>query len=172
VAKSTSSFTVARLYSTSDCDSLANAVPAALQVGMQLLVGLWLEDETHYTAEKLALINVLSQHPNWQNWIYAVSVGSEDLYRGQMTATTVAQKINDVKGPLTQKGVTAPVGHVDSVWYVVRSIGRAFKPIYEFRKYPDYAEVVYASGFIGIDRVSCKAKFFDLLLTSKTVPFL
>jgi exo-beta-1,3-glucanase (GH17 family) len=140
-AKSAGSFTVARLYASSDCNNLANAVPAALQVGMQLNVGIWLEDDNHYAAEKGALISALDRHPNWQSWIYSISVGSEDLYRAQMTATAVAQKIygsyspyriniwktsfllynsililSDVKGLLTSKGVSAPVGHTDAAW--------------------------------------------------------
>lgn len=89
-------FTSARLYAASDCNTLANAVPAAIKTGMTLLVGVWTEDETHYEAEKQALLTAIQQYGS--DWILAVSVGSEDLYRGDTSASTLASQINDVRG--------------------------------------------------------------------------
>ena len=43
-------FTSARLYAASDCNTLANAVPAAIKTGITLLVGVWTEDSAHYNA--------------------------------------------------------------------------------------------------------------------------
>lgn len=85
-------FTSARLYASSDCDTLANAVPAAIKTGMNLLVGVWTEDNTHYEAEKQALLTAIQQHGS--DWILAVSVGSEDLYRGDTDASTLASQLN------------------------------------------------------------------------------
>ena len=76
-------FTSARLYASSDCNTLANAVPAAIKTGMTILVGVWTEDNTHYEAEKQALLTAIQQHGS--DWILAVSVGSEDLYRGDVS---------------------------------------------------------------------------------------
>lgn len=36
-------FTSVRLYATSDCNTLANAVPAAISSGVKILVGVWTE---------------------------------------------------------------------------------------------------------------------------------
>jgi hypothetical protein len=91
-------FTSARLYAASDCSTLANAVPAAIKTGMSLLVGIWTEDNTHYEAEKQALLTAIQQHGS--DWILAVSVGSEDLYRGDTDASTLASQLNDVRGML------------------------------------------------------------------------
>lgn len=108
-------FTSARVYASSDCDTLVNAVPAAIAAGAQLLVGVWTEDEAHYEAEKAALLSAVQQHGF--DWIVAVSVGSEDLYRGDTTASALAQQIYDVRGMLsTVDGYTTDiqVGHVDT----------------------------------------------------------
>lgn len=103
----------ARLYASSDCDTLANAVPAALSTGTQLLVGIWTEDSTHYSAEKQALLEAIQQYG--KDWILAVSVGSEDLYRGDTDASTLASQINDVRGMMWGLGASdKSIGHVDT----------------------------------------------------------
>ncbi|KAL8669267.1 MAG: hypothetical protein Q9224_007749, partial [Gallowayella concinna] len=88
-------FSSARLFASSDCNTLANAVPAAVASKTTLLVGVWTEDSAHYEAEKAALIKAIQQHGT--AWIIAVSVGSEDLYRGDTDAATLARQIKDVR---------------------------------------------------------------------------
>lgn len=104
--------TSVRLYASSDCNTLANAVPAALKTGTKLLVGVWTEDAAHFTAEKNALESAIKTHGT--SWILAVSVGSEDLYRKDTNANTLAQQIYDVRGMIRALGSTAKVGHVDT----------------------------------------------------------
>lgn len=101
-----------RLYASSDCNTLANAVPAALSTGTQILVGVWTEDAGHFNAEKNALEAAIKAHGT--SWILAVSVGSEDLYRGDTTPSALATQIYDVRGMVRALGVTAEVGHVDT----------------------------------------------------------
>ncbi|KAI9821136.1 MAG: hypothetical protein M1827_003870 [Pycnora praestabilis] len=106
-------FASARLYASSDCNTLANAVPAAIATNTQLLVGVWTEDDTHYAAEKAALQSVVQQYGS--DWIVSVSVGSEDLYRGDTSAATLAGQIGDVRGMLQSLGAgSVQVGHVDT----------------------------------------------------------
>jgi glucan endo-1,3-beta-D-glucosidase len=107
-------FTSARLFASSDCATLANAVPAALASGVLLLVGVWTQDDAHFAAEKQALLEAVAAFPDWRAWMLAVSVGSEDLYRGEAGAGQIATKIYDVRGMLREKGVDALVGHVDT----------------------------------------------------------
>lgn len=128
-------FTSARLYASSDCNTLANAVPAAIKTGMTILVGVWTEDNTHYEAEKQALLTAIQQHGS--DWILAVSVGSEDLYRGDTDASTLASQINDVRGMLWALGAgSKQVGHVDTWTAWVDSANTA---------------VIEASDFLGND---------------------
>ena len=95
-------FTSARLYASSDCNTLANAVPAAIATGTTLLVGVWAEDASHFNAEKAALLATVQEYGH--DWIISVSVGSEDLYRDNTDANTLASQINDVRGMLWSVG--------------------------------------------------------------------
>lgn len=128
-------FTSVRVYAASDCNTLANAVPAALTTGTQILVGIWTEDSTHYTNEKNALQSVINQYGS--DWIIAITVGSEDLYRGDTDASTLAQQIYDVRGMVTAMGVNTQVGHVDTWTAWVDNANN---------------EVITASDFIGMVR--------------------
>ncbi|RMD45063.1 hypothetical protein DV735_g226, partial [Chaetothyriales sp. CBS 134920] len=102
-----------RLYASSDCNTLAAAVPAAIRTGTSLLVGIWTENADHYNAEKQALLQAIQQYGS--DWILAVSVGSEDLYRGDTDANTLASQIRDVRGMLWGLGAGhKTVGHVDT----------------------------------------------------------
>ncbi|PNS18041.1 hypothetical protein CAC42_4000 [Sphaceloma murrayae] len=105
-------FNTARLYASSDCNTLANAVPAALSTNTKILVGVWTQDDNHFNAEKQALLSAIQTYGN--SWILAVSVGSEDLYRKEADPNVMAQKIYDVRGMIRAQGVNAPVGHVDT----------------------------------------------------------
>jgi glucan endo-1,3-beta-D-glucosidase len=96
-----------------------NAVPAAIATGGQILVGVWTEDATQYDAEKQALLSAVETYGF--DWIVAVSVASERLYRGETTASTLAQHIYDVRGmfsTVSGYNTSIQVGHVDTwtVW--------------------------------------------------------
>lgn len=112
IASFPGNFKNARLYASSDCNTLANAVPAALNTGTTLLVGIWTEDDAHYNAEKQALLEAIQQYGS--DWILGVSVGSEDLYRGDTDADTLASQIYDVRGMICSVGACKTVGHVDT----------------------------------------------------------
>jgi len=129
-------FTSARVYASSDCNTLANAVPAAIDAGVGLLVGVWATDSAHYDAEKGALLAAVDQYG--VDWIIAISVGSEDLYRGDITASQMASQIYDVRGMMSTVtgGSAIQVGHVDTsdAWTNSANV-----------------EVIYACDFIGVD---------------------
>jgi len=127
-------FTSVRLYASSDCNTLENAVPAALATGIQILVGVWTEDDTHFNNEKQALLTAIQQHGS--DWIIAVSVGSEDLYRGNTSPEKLASQINDVRGMIRSVGANQEVGHVDTWTAWVNSTNNA---------------VIKASDFVGMD---------------------
>ncbi|KAI9738819.1 MAG: hypothetical protein M1834_008326 [Cirrosporium novae-zelandiae] len=128
-------FPYARVYASSDCDTLVNAIPAALSAGVKLLAGVWAEDNAHFEAEKAALLSAVQKYGS--SWMLACSVGSEDLYRGDTDPNTLASQIYDVRGMLSANGAAGiEVGHVDT-WtaWVDRSNDN----------------VTVASDFIGVD---------------------
>lgn len=127
--------TSVRLYASSDCNTLENAVPAAIATGMQILVGIWTEDGNHYEEEKTALQAAINTHGI--DWIIAISVGSEDLYRGDTDASALAGQISDVRSMIKAMGhEEVEIGHVDTpnAWLDSRN-----------------KDVIVASDFIGVD---------------------
>jgi len=107
-------FNAARVYASSDCNTLANAVPAAVASGMKILAGIWTVDATHYANEKGALLAASQQYG--VDWLAAISVGSESLYRNDQDADALATQIYDVRGMMTTVpgGSAILVGHVDT----------------------------------------------------------
>lgn len=106
-------FGSARLYASSDCDTLVHAVPASFATGVKILAGVWSQNADHFNAEKVALLAAVKQYG--RQWLVAVSVGSEDLYRKETTGDFLAGQINDVRRMLASVGAEAIwVGHVDT----------------------------------------------------------
>ncbi|KAF3939200.1 hypothetical protein ABW19_dt0204127 [Dactylella cylindrospora] len=105
-------FNAARLYASSDCNTLANAVPAAQKYGFKLLVGVWATDGAHFGREKAALEAAIRQYGT--GWIAAISVGSEDLYRKDISPQQLANQIYDVRGMVRQWNNKLLVGHTDT----------------------------------------------------------
>lgn len=114
---------VVKVYASSDCNTLQNLGPAAEDKGFQVFVGVWPNDESHFQAEKNALSTYLPTLK--KSTVAGFLVGSEALYRKDLTAQELASKINDVRD--TIKGIKdsqgnsyagTPVGTVDS-WNVL-----------------------------------------------------
>lgn len=106
-------FDSARLYASSDCETLVHAVPASFATGVKILAGVWTQNADHFNAEKAALLAAVKQYGH--HWLVAVSVGSEDLYRKETTGDFLAGQIYDVKRLLASVGAEGIwVGHVDT----------------------------------------------------------
>ncbi|KAK9370664.1 glycoside hydrolase superfamily [Lipomyces kononenkoae] len=107
-----------RVYAASDCGTLANILPAIQQANFKLFVGVWPTDDAHYAAEKAALSAYLPTIDS--SYIVAVTVGSEALYRGDLSASDLASRIDEVRTLV--HGISGyenvPVGTVDS-WNVL-----------------------------------------------------
>lgn len=85
-----------KTYAVSDCDMLANIASALNSNGnMKVWMGIWEVDDTHYAAEKAALSTYLPTIS--KDYVAGISVGSEALYRGDLTPSALAAKISDIK---------------------------------------------------------------------------
>jgi len=107
-------FNVIKLFSTADCDALKNAVPAAQAAGVKIWAGVWAVDNAKFGREKAALEAVIRQYGS--GWLAGVNVGSESLYRKEISADSLAGYIYDVKG-MVQVALGAPqvpVGTADT----------------------------------------------------------
>lgn len=112
-----------RVYAASDCNTLQYIAPALENKGFSLYLGVWPNDDAHFAAEKQALQTYLPTIP--KSSISGITVGSEALYRKDMTAETLAGKIDDVRSFIAtlkdkngESYSSVPVGTVDSwnIW--------------------------------------------------------
>lgn len=97
-----------RIYAASQCNTAQNILPAAKSKGFQVILGVWPDTPESLAADKAALQQYVPQFPDQ---VYAVTVGSETLYRGNFTGPELLEKINEVKSVLP-KGTK--VGTADS----------------------------------------------------------
>lgn len=92
--KSNAGSTIVRGYSASDCNTAQQILPAAKNKGFQVILGMWPDTEESYQADKEAI----QQHAKgYEDQIYAITVGSEALYRGNLNGEQLLEKINDMK---------------------------------------------------------------------------
>jgi exo-beta-1,3-glucanase (GH17 family) len=105
---SNSGVKVVRGYAAQDCDFAKNVLPAAKSKGFKVMLGIWPDVEESYNEGTNAIVKVAKEY---QDTIYAVTVGSETLYRGNFTGEELKSKIVEVKSKLP-KGIK--VGTADS----------------------------------------------------------
>jgi glucan endo-1,3-beta-D-glucosidase/glucan 1,3-beta-glucosidase len=112
-------FTVVKLFSTSDCQALDQAVPAAIEAGVKLWVGIWNVPSQKFAVEKDAVVNAFKKYPQVDKWLAGFNVGSESFYRKELTGPTLATQIYDVRGMIKaikppNVSATFPVGTADT----------------------------------------------------------
>ncbi|KAF2771796.1 putative glucan 1,3-beta-glucosidase [Teratosphaeria nubilosa] len=86
--------TIVRDYAASDCNSAATLLPAAKAKDFQVILGVWADTDEAFEADKQALKTYATQYADQ---VYAVTVGSETLYRGNFTGEELLGKIKEVK---------------------------------------------------------------------------
>lgn len=87
--------TIVKTYAVSDCNTLEYLGPAAEKAGFQVIFGIWPTDSTHFEEEKQALTDYLPTIS--KSVVKYFTVGSEALYRGDLTASELADDINSIK---------------------------------------------------------------------------
>lgn len=149
-----------KTYSVSDCNTLANLGPAAESASFQITVGVWPTPSDKFELEKQTLQTLLPTLS--KSTISSILVGSEALYRGDLTGEELGNYISDIKSllsSLTDKDGNSyadiPVGTVDS-WnkFVDGSANSAI----------GVSDVVYANAFSywqGQTQENSTFSFFD-----------
>ncbi|KAK2055427.1 family 17 glycosyl hydrolase [Colletotrichum caudatum] len=85
---------IVRIYAADQCNTAKEILPAAKKEDFQVILGIWPDTDQSYAADKAAILRHI---PGYEGQVYAVTVGSESLYRGDLTGVELAAKINDVK---------------------------------------------------------------------------
>jgi len=106
-----SSAKIVRTYAANECDAAKGILPAAKAAGMQVILGIWVANNEDNTAYDEDVAAVVANAPKYADQVYAITVGSETLYRGNLTGPQLLSKIQDVK---KQTGGKFKVGTADS----------------------------------------------------------
>lgn len=120
---------IVKTYAVSDCNTLQILGPVAEQANFKVMFGIWPTDASHFAAEKEALKAYLPKIS--KSTVKVFTVGSEALYREDMTASELASAISSIKDLLKtindkngESYASVPVGTVDS-WNVLVDGGSA-----------------------------------------------
>lgn len=149
-----------KVYSVSDCNTLEYLAPAAESAGFQLTLGVWPTPSSKYELEKEALTTYLPTIS--KSSVSAILVGSEALYRGDLTGDELASLIKEIKtfiSSINDKDGNSysdiPVGTVDS-WNMLVD-GEAYSTI-------EASDIIYANAFSywqGQTQENSTFSFFD-----------
>ncbi|KAK1590755.1 uncharacterized protein LY79DRAFT_590232 [Colletotrichum navitas] len=82
------------------CNTAQEILPAAKKEDFLVILGIWPDTDKPYVADKAAII---PHTPGYEGQVYAVTVGSESLYRGNFTGVELAAKIRDSVSGSTNK---------------------------------------------------------------------
>lgn len=86
--------TVVRTYTSDGCDTAKSIIPAAKAKGFKVVLGVWPDTDESFSKDKAALQSAV---PGNEDAVYAITVGSETLYRGNFTGEELLGKINEVQ---------------------------------------------------------------------------
>lgn len=102
-----------RTYATGDCNTMQNIMPALAKKGFKIVLGVWPNDDSHFDLEKKALETYIPKYGT--DNILAITVGSEALYRKDMTGKELAARVEEVRKLCKSLGADSiPIGFADS----------------------------------------------------------
>ncbi|CCG84415.1 protein of unknown function [Taphrina deformans PYCC 5710] len=105
-----------KVFTSSDCDTAAQIIEPAVDAGLKILATVWASEAGgHFDREKQALDDIIKTRGC--DWLAAVIVGSEDLYRRELDPNRLADQIYDVRGMVRQypgSCQTVPITHADT----------------------------------------------------------
>ena len=85
---------IVRTYAAAECNSSMNILPAAKATGFQVVLGVWPDSDESFALDKAALMQYA---PKYKDQVYAITVGSESMYRGTFTGTELLSRIQEIK---------------------------------------------------------------------------
>lgn len=104
-----------RVYSLKDCDIGQRALQASQEAKMKIYLGMWIDKTDSFDQEYEALKRIASSNSFYN--VEAIIVGSEVMYREDMTADELAKRINKVKALVGPKGVKVTTSEVYYKFY-------------------------------------------------------
>ncbi|KAG7387510.1 glycoside hydrolase 3 protein [Phytophthora pseudosyringae] len=103
-----------RTYSLSDCD-VTGVLTAAKDLSLTVWLGVWVsEDSTVYDAEVKAFKKLISAGLIDSN-VVGINVGSEAVYRGDISADQAIKYVTDFKKVMSDSDISVPVSITDII---------------------------------------------------------
>ncbi|KAH9124707.1 hypothetical protein AeMF1_004570 [Aphanomyces euteiches] len=102
-----------RLYSMTDCNQVELVLPAAKAAGLNVWVGLWVDNNTATVQAEKDAFTALVKKGVIDSTITGIHVGSEAIYRKEVTADEAIQHFKDVKAVATAAGLKVPMTIAD-----------------------------------------------------------
>jgi glucan 1,3-beta-glucosidase len=127
-----------RLYSLTDCDQATAVVPAAVEAGLKIELGMWVDSATSsFEAEKAAFETLLETGVVTTDNVVGIHVGSEAVYRGDVTAAVAIANLEEIR-TLCQANTGAA-----SVPLTIADIGDTYTAYPEMIEAVDYVSANY-----------------------------
>ncbi|GMF31317.1 unnamed protein product [Phytophthora lilii] len=143
-----------RLYSLTDCDQATAVVPAAIQAGLKIELGMWVDSSTSsFEAEKAAFQTLLETGVVTADNIVGIHVGSEAVYRGDVTAAVAISNLEEIRTLCKANSAAA------SIPLTIADIGDTYSAHPEMIEAVDYVSANYFPFWEKVD-VDGAADFF------------
>ncbi|KDO27286.1 hypothetical protein SPRG_07535 [Saprolegnia parasitica CBS 223.65] len=105
-----------RIYSLTDCNQGAMVLEAAKKAGLQVWLGMWVDaGNFHFAVEQAALETLVQAGAIDDATVIGIHVGSETLYRDDVSPETVIANIQTVKAYLRDHKINIPVATADVI---------------------------------------------------------
>ncbi|CEG43579.1 RxLR-like protein [Plasmopara halstedii] len=103
-----------RTYSLSDCD-VTGVLTAAKDLSLTVWLGVWVSEDPKVFKAEVEAFKKLVAAGHIDSNIVGMNVGSETVYRGDISATQAIEYINDFKKVMAEHDISIPVSITDIV---------------------------------------------------------
>ncbi|EGZ20497.1 hypothetical protein PHYSODRAFT_245857 [Phytophthora sojae] len=104
-----------RIYSLLDCNQAELILPAAKNAGLKVHLGIWTTKSHDYLLKEKAKLASLIDSGLYDNNVIGLHVGSETVYRKEITANTAISYMNEIRSYPRSRGKNTPVTIADVI---------------------------------------------------------
>jgi glucan 1,3-beta-glucosidase len=104
-----------RIYSLVDCDQAKLVLPAAKKAGLQVALGIWTTSSHDYLLQEKAKLAELIDSGLFDSNVVAMHVGSETIYREEITADTAISYMTEIRDYMHSRNINLNVTIADVI---------------------------------------------------------
>ncbi|RLN86396.1 hypothetical protein BBJ28_00001896 [Nothophytophthora sp. Chile5] len=104
-----------RIYSLVDCNQGEMVLPAAKAAGLKVHLGIWTTNDHNYLIQEKNKLAALVDAGLVDDNVIGLHVGSETVYRKEITADTAISYMNEIRSYLRDRNVNTPVTIADVI---------------------------------------------------------